>query len=1274
MSHFLDRLSYFSQPKESFSEGHGVTTGEDRTWEDAYRNRWAHDKIVRSTHGVNCTGSCSWKIYVKGGIVTWETQQTDYPRTRWDMPNHEPRGCARGASYSWYLYSANRVKYPLVRGRLLKSWREARLTKDPVSAWASIVESDEKRRDYQSVRGLGGFVRASWDEANEIVAASNVYTIKQHGPDRIVGFSPIPAMSMISYAAGSRYLSLIGGVSMSFYDWYCDLPPSSPQVWGEQTDVPESADWYNSSFIIAWGSNVPQTRTPDAHFFTEVRYKGTKTVAVTPDYSEVAKLSDIWLHPKQGTDAAVAMAMGHVIMKEFYFDKRSAYFDDYARRYTDLPMLVMLKEHTTASGEEIMVPDRYVRASDFADRFGQDNNPEWKTVATDTGGKVVLPNGAIGFRWGPDGRADQGQWNLEAREAQGRNEVKLRLSVLEGDAQNKNNGNPDTAKVGFPYFGGIVSEHFPNNAHGASSSDVLVRTVPVQRIQGKDGELLVATVFDLQAANYGIARGLPGELAAVSYDDDTPYTPAWQERITGTPRAQVITVARQFADNADKTQGRSMVIIGAAMNHWYHSDMNYRGIINMLMMCGCIGKSGGGWAHYVGQEKLRPQTGWTALAFALDWIRPPRQMNSTSFFYAHTDQWRYEKLGVEEVLSPLADKKQFGGSMIDYNVRAERMGWLPSAPQLRTNPLQVVRDAQAVGMDARDYAVMSLKDGSLQMSCADPDAPENWPRMMFVWRSNLLGSSGKGHEYFLKHLLGTRHGVQGKDLGSDDAKPEEVVWHDRAPEGKLDLLVTLDFRMSTTCLYSDIVLPTATWYEKNDLNTSDMHPFIHPLSTAVDPAWQSKSDWEIYKGFAKKFSEVCVGHLGVEKELVLTPLMHDSPGELAQALDVKDWKRGECELVPGKTAPQMAVIERDYPNVYKRFTALGPLMNKVGNGGKGIAWNTQTEVTQLGQLSGNTTAEGVTLGMPKIVTDIDAAEVVLMLAPETNGHVAVKAWQALGKQTGRDHTHLAMHREDEKIRFRDIQAQPRKIISSPTWSGIESETVSYNAGYTNVHEMIPWRTLTGRQQFYLDHPWMRAFGEGLSNYRPPVDLKTTAGIHGLRSNGNPEILLNFITPHQKWGIHSTYTDNLIMLTLSRGGPIVWLSEDDARRAGIVDNDWVDLFNINGAIAARAVVSQRVHPGMVMMYHAQEKIVNTPGSVITGARGGIHNSVTRTVLKPTHMIGGYAQLSYGFNYYGTIGTNRDEFVVVRKMDKVDWMDGTAESEQDKRATPTEGALP
>jgi nitrate reductase alpha subunit len=315
-------------------------------------------------------------------------------------------------------------------------------------------------------------------------------------------------------------------------------------------------------------------------------------------------------------------------------------------------------------------------------------------------------------------------------------------------------------------------------------------------------------------------------------------------------------------------------------------------------------------------------------------------------------------------------------------------------------------------------------------------------------------------------------------------------------------------------------------------------------------------------------------------------------------------------------------------------------------------------VQRLRDLNYPVTEEGISKGLPRIESDIDACEVILMLAPETNGEVAVKAWEALSKATGRDHTHLAIPREDDRIRFRDVQAQPRKIISSPTWSGLESEKVSYTAGYTNVHELIPWRTLTGRQQFYQDHKWMLGFGEGLCVYRPPVDTKTVKPMAGMKANGNPEIVLNFITPHQKWGIHSTYTYNLLMLTLSRGGPIVWLSEVDAQRVGVADNDWIELYNVNGAITARAVVSQRVKEGMCLMYHAQEKIVNVPGSEITGSRGGIHNSVTRTVVKPTHMIGGYAQQSYGFNYYGTVGTNRDEFVIVRKMATVDWLDEPA----------------
>ena len=158
MSNLIDRFIYFTASPETFSDGHGITTEESRDWEQAYRGRWAHDKIVRSTHGVNCTGSCSWKIYVKNGLVTWETQYTDYPRTRPDLPNHEPRGCSRGASYSWYLYSAARLKYPLIRSRLVKLWRQAKKTHpDPVDAWRvspPIPPKCVNTRKYGDAEGL----------------------------------------------------------------------------------------------------------------------------------------------------------------------------------------------------------------------------------------------------------------------------------------------------------------------------------------------------------------------------------------------------------------------------------------------------------------------------------------------------------------------------------------------------------------------------------------------------------------------------------------------------------------------------------------------------------------------------------------------------------------------------------------------------------------------------------------------------------------------------------------------------------------------------------------------------------------------------------------------------------------------------------------------------------------------------------------------------------------------------------------------------------------
>ncbi len=130
-------------------------------------------------------------------------------------------------------------------------------------------------------------------------------------------------------------------------------------------------------------------------------------------------------------------------------------------------------------------------------------------------------------------------------------------------------------------------------------------------------------------------------------------------------------------------------------------DMNYRGMINLQVFCGCVGQSGGGWSHYVGQEKLRPQTGWLPLALALDSESSAAADEQYLLFYNHASQWRYEKLTAQELLSPLADASKFSGSLIDFNVRAERIGWLPSAPQLNVNPLTIKQQAEAAGLSPR---------------------------------------------------------------------------------------------------------------------------------------------------------------------------------------------------------------------------------------------------------------------------------------------------------------------------------------------------------------------------------------------------------------------------------------------------------------------------------------------------------------------------------------------------------------------------------------------
>ncbi|MDT0694602.1 nitrate reductase subunit alpha [Mammaliicoccus sciuri] len=1215
----------FFKPTEKFNGNWSILEEKSREWEKMYRERWSHDKVVRTTHGVNCTGSCSWKVFVKNGVITWENQQIDYPSCGPDMPEFEPRGCPRGASFSWYEYSPLRVKFPYVRGKLWKLWKAA-LSEfgDPVVAWASIVEDEQKAEIYKSARGKGGHVRVNWRDVTQLIAAQIIYTVKKYGPDRIAGFTPIPAMSMISYASGARFISLLGGEMLSFYDWYADLPPASPQIWGEQTDVPESSDWYNAGYIIMWGSNVPLTRTPDAHFMTEVRYKGTKVVSVAPDYAENVKFADNWLAPNPGTDAALAQAMTHVILQEYYEDKQEEMFINYAKQYTDMPFIIQLDKH----GEGYKA-GRFLRSSDLG---METERAEWKPVVFDQNSKqLVIPNGTMGQRY------EEGvKWNLNLVGEDGK-EIDPALSFKDHESK--------VITIQFPYF--------DNDGNG-----IFERPIIVKEIENKDGETIyIVTIYDLMTSQYGVRR-LNHPLEASSYEDENSmYSPKWQEKVTGVKSSIVTQVAREFAQNAVDTNGRSMIIMGAGINHWFNSDTIYRSILNLVILCGCQGVNGGGWAHYVGQEKCRPIEGWSTIAFAKDWQGPPRLQNATSWFYFATDQWKYEESGVDKLQSPLSNELKHQHPA-DYNVLAARLGWLPSYPQFDCNSLLFGEEAKDAGDDSNEAilkrAIESVKSKKTKFAIEDPDAKKNHPKTLFVWRSNLISSSAKGQEYFMKHLLGTKSGLLANPNETD--KPEEIVWREETT-GKLDLLVALDFRMTATPLYADVVLPAATWYEKHDISSTDMHPFIHPFNPAVDPLWESKSDWDIYKTLAKSVSDLAKTHMkGRFKDVVTTPLAHDSKQEISTPYGiVKDWSKGEIEAIPGKTMPGFAVVERDYTAIYDKYVSVGPLLEKGKVGAHGVSFSVKEQYDELKIMLDTWEDDTVKNGLPRMDTARKVADVILNVSSASNGKVSQKSYDDLEEQTGMTLKDISAERASEKITFQNITAQPREVIPTAVFPGSNKLGRRYSPFTTNIERLVPFRTLTGRQSYYIDHEVFLQFGENLPIYKPTLPPMVFGTKDKNIKGGVDTLVLRYLTPHGKWNIHSTYQDNLHMLTLFRGGPTVWIAKEDAMANDIKDNDWLEVYNRNGVVTARAVVSHRMPRGTMFMYHAQDKHIETPGSEITDTRGGSHNAPTRIHLKPTQLVGGYAQISYGFNYYGPIGNQRDVYVAIRKMKEVDWLE-------------------
>ena len=864
-----------------------------RGWESLYEKQWTWDKVVRSTHSANCTGSCSWNVYVKDGVMLREEQASDYPRISEDLPDYNPRGCQKGACFVEYVYGAQRLRFPLIR---------------------------------VGKRGEGKWRRASWDEALDLVAGKLLDNVYRYGPDTNSFFSVIPAMSPVSFCGGSRVAHYLGGVFLSFYDWYCDLPPGEPLTWGVQTEACECADWFNAKMIVMWGSNITQTRIPDAHFAFEARYNGAKIVGISPDFNSSCTHADLYLGIAPGTDADLALGVARILVEEKLYDA------PYVREQTDMPLLVVEKTR------------RYLRESDLEENGGD----EVFYFFDEKEGKVKKAPGSMGSP--------------------------TRSIDLSGAVP------------------ALTGRHV---------------------VTGRKGEkIAVVPVFERMRKL--LAR----------------YTLKEVARRTGLSPRDIAAFARDLG-----TRRPAMIIHGAGTNHWFHNDLINRAMMLLVALTGDVGKNGGGFNHYVGQERIWPEEGFKKLAFP-EGGKKQRFQNTTLWTYVHSsnkDEHRYNGKPIEEYIEESVAK-----------------GWMPLYPKNRKQK----------------------------------------PRALIVWRANYLNQA-KGNEKIIPSL-----------------------WTD------LDLIVNVNFRMDTTALYSDVVLPASSYYEKTDLNTTDCHSFVHPFNKVLDPLFESRTDWDTFSALAKKIEEVALRRK-------LPPYKDDELG----------WTR-------------------DFTTFHRQWSGDG-----------------------------------------KIATDEAAANFILANAEETRG-----------------------------MTFAGLQERPLRFVKTDphVWNSDVEPGIAYTPFKHQVEKKKPWRTLVGRQQFYIDHPWFLDLGEEL-----PVSKEQVTDPYPLYWN----------TPHGRWSIHSTWRDNRYMLRLQRGMPIAYLNPQDAAARGIADNDWIRIYNHIGFCVVRAKILPGEQRGRVTMYHGWEKFL--------GFQQGGWQSLTYIKIKPTQLIGKYGHVNFKLNYWGPTGNNRDVKVEVEK---------------------------
>ena len=297
------------EPRSDGAEAPADTASETRPppryedWRDVYSERWRWDKVVRSSHFVNCwyQAHCAWNVYVRDGMVWREEQVADYPQTNEHVPDPNPRGCQKGACFSERMYDPGRVRYPLER---------------------------------VGPRGSGRWKRISWKQATTVVADAMLDTIEQDGSDRVVWEMGALYTEGTMTAGHQRLTVLLDSTNLDMNTEIGDGHRGAAETFGKISFERSADDYFYSDLILIWGSNPLYTQIPNAHFLTEARYHGARLVCIAPDYSASSIHSDLFVPVDPGTDAALGLSIAQVLVEEEFLDR------DFIVEQTDLVMLV----------------------------------------------------------------------------------------------------------------------------------------------------------------------------------------------------------------------------------------------------------------------------------------------------------------------------------------------------------------------------------------------------------------------------------------------------------------------------------------------------------------------------------------------------------------------------------------------------------------------------------------------------------------------------------------------------------------------------------------------------------------------------------------------------------------------------------------------------------------------------------------------------------------------------------------------------------------------